>query len=185
MIFNDIAQKYSDWLYELALGETSRRYRHCSYHRLLMFLMNESFIPTMENDEHRRLDGLDLRYQFADMFDIPYEKIDDTFRRTECSMLEMMLALAIKMEQQIFDDASYGDRTGQWFWDMVVSLGLSGMNDQQFNEKKALEVLDRFDRREFSYSGEGSLFSLKNPTQDMRELEIWYQMQLWVRENVD
>lgn len=38
--------------------------------------------------------------------------------------LEMIIALAIRLEEHIMDDPDIGNRTGQWFWDMIVSLGL-------------------------------------------------------------
>lgn len=41
-----------------------------------------------------------------------------------CSVLEMIIALAIRLEEHIMDDPDIGNRTGQWFWDMIVSLGL-------------------------------------------------------------
>ena len=33
-----------------------------------------------------------------------------------CSVLEMMIALAIRCEEHIMDDPDVGNRTGQWFW---------------------------------------------------------------------
>lgn len=183
MTYSPLAQSYSDWLYEIALGNKNRSFRNCSYYRLIAYLFNRDYIPSMEMDENRAIDGIDLRYEFADVNHIPYAKIEYEFAECECSVLEMMLALAIKMEQHIMVDSDYGDRTGQWFWEMIVSLGLSGMNDSQFDEKKADLIFDRFDNREFSYNGKGSLFTLETPNTDMRDLDIWYQMQLWLMEN--
>ena len=41
-----------------------------------------------------------------------------------CSVLEMMIALSMRCEEQIMDDPDIGNRTGQWFWDMIDNLGL-------------------------------------------------------------
>ena len=43
----------------------------------------------------------------------------------------MMIALAIRCEEHIMDDPDAGDRTGQWFWSMLVSLGLGSMDEPE------------------------------------------------------
>ena len=42
------------------------------------------------------------------------------------------------------DDPDVGDRTGQWFWSMLVSLGLGGMEDRKFDRYFVDETLERF-----------------------------------------
>jgi len=88
----------------------------------------------------------------------------------------MMAALAFRCEEQIMSDAEYGDRTGEWFWAMIESLGLTGMDDEHFNKQFADDVVDRFLDRNYSRNGEGGLFTVQNPRRDMRSTEIWYQM---------
>lgn len=59
-------------------------------------------------------------------------------------MLEMMIALAIRCEETIMDDPRYGNRTKQWFWNMMKSLGLSYMNDDCFDRDKFHEIRINF-----------------------------------------
>ena len=39
-----------------------------------------------------------------------------------CSVLEMMVALAICCEETYMDNPNIGNRTGQWFWNMVKNI---------------------------------------------------------------
>ena len=81
------------------------------------------------------------------------------------------------------EDADAGNRTGQWFWNMVVSLGLAAMDDNRFHQSRAEFVIERFHRRDYQPNGAGSLFTLQNPKDDMRTLDIWYQMMAYLNEN--
>ena len=98
-------------------------------------------------------------------------------------MLEMMVALAVRIEEHIMEDSSAGNRVGQWFWNMVVSLGLAAMDDGRFHEDRADYILDRFERRDYEYNGAGGLFTVNHPTEDMRRLDIWYQLMHYLQEN--
>ncbi|MFQ7396490.1 MAG: hypothetical protein ACLRNW_01500 [Neglectibacter sp.] len=42
------------------------------------------------------------------------------------------------------DDPDAGDRTGQWFWSMLVSLGLGSMDDRKFDRYFVDQTLERF-----------------------------------------
>ena len=59
---------------------------------------------------------------------------------------------------------------------MIVSLGLSGMTDSNYNADYVDMVLDRFMDREYSSDGNGSLFYVPGTKKDFRNIEIWYQM---------
>lgn len=92
MIFSDLGEQYYDWLHKIVCGEWEPR--NLSFHRLLMYLHNRTYIPACEMDQCRAEDGVNLRYRFASECDIPYDKIDAEFHGVPCSMLEMMVALA-------------------------------------------------------------------------------------------
>ncbi len=73
-------------------------------------------------------------------------------------------------------DINCGDRTGQWFWRMIYSLGLSGQNDINFDEGYVDFVLNRFNSREYAPNGEGGLFTVNSGFgPPMNEIEIWRQ----------
>ena len=181
MIFTKPGEQYYDWLYKIVCGEWEPR--NLSFHRLLMFLYNRDYTPACEMDISRVTDGRNLRYRFATENDIPYAKIDSEFQGVPCSMLEMMVALAIRIEEHIMEDSSAGNRVGQWFWNMVVSLGLAAMDDQRFNEDRADFIINRFMDRGYQPNGAGGLFTLSYPTEDMRQLDIWYQLMAYLNEN--
>ena len=99
-----------------------------------------------------------------------------------CSVLEMMIAMAYRGEEQIMDDYNYGDRTGQWFWNMLSSLGLSKMSDLYFDEAYVSDIINRFLNREYEPNGKGGLFTIENTEYDLREVDIWTQF-MWYLED--
>ena len=166
-----IINEYFEWLLDLVCGK--RYSKKVSYRRLLSYLHSVTFNYSIPNDVNRANDGIDLRYRFAMIRgyrDVP-ECLDGP-----CSLFEMMAALAIRCEETIMDDTEYGDRTGQWFWKMISSLGLSSMSDDMFDKKYATYVINRFLNREYEPNGKGGLFTIRNCKDDLRNVEIWYQL---------
>ena len=95
----------------------------------------------------------------------------------------MMIALAIRCEERIMSDSDAGNRTGQWFWNMLASLGLGSMSDRKFDREKAREIIDRFLNRRYEADGRGGLFTVRNSRFDLRSAEIWYQA-MWYLDEV-
>lgn len=48
MIFSDLGEQYYDWLHKIVCGEWEPR--NLSFHRLLMYLHNRTYIPACEMD---------------------------------------------------------------------------------------------------------------------------------------
>ena len=86
----------------------------------------------------------------------------------------MMVSLAFIIEERIMDDMEQGNRTGLWFWNMIVNLGLGTMSDNNFDIDYCEFVIDRFLKRKYEKNGKGGLFSIEDD-RDMRTAEIWYQ----------
>jgi hypothetical protein len=129
-------------------------------------------------DGNRYEDGINLRYRFGDDEGIDSRIIASCLDAGPCSVLEMMIALAIRCEEHIMDDPDYGNRTGQWFWNMINNLGLGNMNDRRFDYFATKRVIDIFLNREYSRDGEGGLFVIHDSQYDLRNVDIWYQM-MW------
>jgi hypothetical protein len=177
---NKNEQRYFEWLCDKIIDDES----NLKYSKLMSHLYDTIFVPVMEMDENRAEDGKGLRRRFELETQLPKYTIADIFQhRTACSMLEMMVALAIRCEETIMTDEEYGDRTAMWFWNMIVSLGLGTMNDNRFDEKYINIVLDRFMDRQYKRNGEGGLFTIDGIKKDMRTIEIWYQM-MWYLDNL-
>lgn len=126
-------------------------------------------------DGNRLEDGLALRERFIDEHNCSAYTVK-MLDEHECSILEVMIALALRMEEETMASSEYGDRTNQWFWYMIVSLGLNGMTNDHYDPQYVGEVLERFLDREYSPDGAGSLFYVPSTSKDFRNLEIWYQM---------
>ena len=93
-----------------------------------------------------------------------------------CSVLEMMTALAVRCEEHIMTDPDVGNRTGQWFWQMITNLGLGDMTDSKFDRKYVDLVIQRFLDRTYEPDGKGGLFTIEHCPYDLRTVEIWYQL---------
>lgn len=166
-----IIDEYFEWMYNLVCRE--RYPEQISYRKLLMFLHDTEFTYSIPNDINRAEDGIDLRYRFA----LSQDQIDaELYLGGPCSVLEMMVALAIHCEESIMDDPQIGDRTSQWFWNMIVNLGLGSMSDSRFDKQAVAEKIDIFLDREYEPDGKGGLFRIRNCDRDLRTVEIWWQM---------
>jgi len=79
------------------------------------------------------------------------------------------------------EDEIIGDST-QWFWLMIFNLGLNDMMDTTFDREKVGKIIDVFLERKYEKDGKGGLFIVKNRVEDLRNVEIWYQMQWYIGE---
>lgn len=164
----EIIDAYFEWLFNMVCGDNFAR--NISYRKLLQSLHATRFRYSILKDQNRAEDGVDLRWRFhTESGHIPS-------LATPCSVLEMMIALAIRCEENIMDDPAIGNRTQQWFWGMINNLGLGSMYDTNFDEDEFDYKINRFLDREYEPNGKGGLFTVRNCDRDVREVEIWYQL---------
>lgn len=168
-----IEQAYYKWLLRFVYDESNMK--KLSYQKLLQKLYSIPFRYLLEMDGNRAVDGEMLRYRFGRQYGCRTDRIDEIFVGRPCSILELMVALAIRCEDQIMSNDNYGDRTGQWFWNMIQSLGLGHMHDDLFDEMFVEAVCEDFMNRNYAPDGSGGLFTVPGRT-DMRQTDIWYQM---------
>lgn len=180
MFQNEIDEEYFEYLYSYV--DTKRYHRNISFRELMAQLHETPFNWTIPKDANRAEDGLDLRRRYAiDMgFDSDYF---EDYLDGSCSVLEVMIALAIRIEETIMDDPSVGNRTSQWFWEMVVSLGLGSMTDDNIDEEYVESVIERFLDRDYEPNGKGGLFTIPNCPYDLRDAEIWFQA-MWYLDSI-
>ena len=170
-----IVKSYFDWMCDLICTRQQQK----EYSELLYFLSSVEFTYVIFMDKNRYQDGLSLRYRFATHYGID---LDEMHRVVDepCSVLEMMIALAVRCEENLMTSTEYDNRTGTWFWNMVDSLGLTDMTDEFFDIDKCEIVISRFLERDYDRTGVGGLFTVKGREQDMREVEIWMQMNWYI-----
>ena len=181
MLEHRINDEYFEWMYDKVCSIRSVRGRDVynrfsdgiSFRKLLTHLSDIEFTWVLPMDRNRSDDGISLRYRFA--YEVGYESHVAEYIEGPCSVLEMMIALAINMDEDIMDNPAYGDRTGQWFWGMIVSLGLGGMNDHRYDDRLVDDVIGDFLRRDYDPDGRGGLFTIKGCNRDLRDMEIHIQ----------
>ena len=162
LVLND----YFEWMIDIVGGHR--------YIELLKELHSIEYTFENLNDENRAHDGEDLRWRYV---------CDGGNRRIlkwcqPCTVLEMLVALAIKMED-IMDNPNYGDRVDIWFWEMMTNMELDTLTDSHFDEECISYVHERIDimlNRWYAPDGTGGLYHLPDCKKDLRDVEVWFQM---------
>jgi len=179
-----LRDEYFLWLYEQVDG------RIRSFRKLSRILHDKKFTWFVKNDDNRLQDGLDLRYRF-----IEEKNLDEThleviaLTKGECTVFEMMVALAERMDYLTNDLKEDISKAPKWFGELINNLGFSqfsdmNMPDWDIDENLIERSLDRLINRTYDNYGHGSLFPLKRrPPTDMSKVEIWYQLMLYLDEN--
>lgn len=166
-----IKHAYFQWLCDLIDGNRFSNVR--SYWMLLNRLHDIEFTWFVPHDDNRASDGVQLRRRYSLVMD---DMSLQEYLQGPCSVFEMMVALAIRCEETIMDDERIGNRTGQWFWSMIHSLGLTPMTDQDFDRQQVDMIVARFLNRDYEPDGSGGLFTISDCKYDMRKVEIWCQL---------
>lgn len=177
---NDLKTRYFMWMYKLVADR--KVIRNLSYHKLLYLLSMIPFEYTVAMDANRYEDGIDLRYRFAYENNIDEREIAYALDDEPCSVLEMMIALSLRIENSIMENHEIGDRTAQWFWGMIDNLGLSSYTDDRYDEEHIRIKINRLLTRRYKRNGEGGLFTIRDPYRDMRKAEIWFQAMWYLYE---
>jgi len=163
---------YLDWLSEIAIPDVEQR---DMYQKLLLALYSEDFYWSVKNDGNRAGDGENLRREFENETGYECEK------EGPCSVLEVLVALAMDCEKNIMYDPDEGDRTGIWFWEMIENLGLSELDDWCFDIEYFDLVMRRFLDRRYTHDGVGGPFVIRGFRGDLRRIELWYQLNYYMK----
>lgn len=150
-------------------------FRKSTYDSLLSYLHDTPFrFSSSTMDGNRYEDGISLRYRFGIKKGYSDSIIAANLDNRNCSILEMMVALSIRIEN-IMADSEHEDRTSDWFWIMIYNLGLAAFDDYNFDEETVSLIVQRFLDRNYADDGSGGLFVIPGSIQ-MNKLDIWYQM---------
>lgn len=154
------------------------------YSSLLDLLYSIPFEVKLNDLDFNRLNnGMKLREEFQKEV-----KIAATPSK-KCTFFEMLLGLAIEMDDKILYEGRFGDRYLDWFWHMIDNMGFSLATDGNWNYSWAKEVkktCNNIMNGRYEPNGEGGLFPVYNhPEADLRKVDIWRQAFWWIDENLD
>lgn len=187
MTRDEMKSRYFEWMLSIVDEK-----RFDNYHRLLSRLDGTDFVSDgspfrdiNDRDSNRGADGISLRYRFGYLMGYSNPMIASYLDDRPCSVFEMLVALAIRIEEEIMHESDKGDRTDIWFWDMLFNLNLTGMDDIHYDERVVDRILHTFMYRDYNSSGFGSLFPTINPRADLRKTDIWYQMSWYYAERAN
>ncbi len=167
-----IREDYFRWLVDLLQDD----YLRDNYQKLLWKLFTTEFTWIVDYDSNRAKDGLYLRYLFSRIID------EDFDMEIGCTLLEMMIALARRCDDDIMYDAELGDRSGYWFWVMLENLGLDLDDDFGYNEYSVNRIIDILLNRKYRRNGHGGLFPCDENETDFRKMDIWWQLNSYLNE---
>ena len=149
-----------------------------SHSRLLEQLFLKEFVWFVPNDDNRAIDGRELRQEFLGE---ERADVDPDFTGCGCCMFEVFFGLARRME---FEDLEERD-CQFWFWHLIKNADLYRFDDKKRPFQDTVdEILEKIIWRTYGPDGQGGLFPLKNPCDDQREVELWYQMSAYLLERI-
>lgn len=137
-------------------------------------------------DENRIKDARDMRYIFGIQEGYTENEICRLLDYKAPSILEVIVALICRVQESILDNLSTKLSNLAIFIDILKSLGLYGITGQMTDEKinAILDSVFTLFSREYTYYGEGGLFTVYAPKNDMRETDIWYQFMWYLDEKL-
>ena len=154
---------YFSWLCMIAVPDG---YKRVDYAKLLVTLMDTEFYWVIPRDENRAADGLELR----DIFEDQTGEVCDA--DGHCSVLEMLVALSIRCNDELMYDPDDPKRADKWFWMMIENLGLDIFVDKKFDKTAILAILDDF----MAKNGQKWLFPISKTATNFQKMELWYQL---------
>ena len=172
---DELEQQYYIWLTNWIPGWQQ------THGKLLQALYETPFRVTLLMDENRVGDGLALRTRFVYETGRPISDRETLKNRRPCGILEVMIALALRFEEEYMRNTEDEDPVGMWFAPMLDSLGLMGDGDGVFekDQNRINLILLLFLDRAYAPDGRGGLFYIPGVQEDMREIEIWRRMMMW------
>jgi hypothetical protein len=179
-----IETKYFLWLRNMV---HMANYNHKYYGDLSRVLHSKNFTWYVPNDDNREMDGKLLRRKFAQEMSYEEEEIEEILSGP-CSMLEMLIALAIRLDFIMSKGAE--EHIAEWFWELIMNLGLDKFTNEYLSLEGKLYQIDKIIytllERKYLRNGQGGgLFPLKYAKKDQRSIEIWDQMSLYLAERVE
>lgn len=169
---NRSEQLYFDWLVRRVCTVDEK----AEYSLLLMHLHDTTFVSFDEFDDNLVENSMDLRDEFlkSSRTGLKYYEIYGGFE-FECTILELLVYLSVKIEDEIMTNDDFGERYSVWFWTMIDNLGLKFAKNSYYDEEKVCQILENFIEKRYKRNGKGGLFVINSSKIDAKELDIWSQ----------
>jgi len=191
---NDLQNSYFNYICSFVSDSKYSFGKICpdkTWFELFSFLHRKEFFSIHPMDINRESDGKWLRTSFFDQFGLFGLHQDDDFIHNHavfldgpCSVFEMMVSLASRCSQMVKLSSNF------LMFSMISNLGLEKFDDISFYnirdyDKIITNKLDIMLERDYDEKGNGGLWPLKTNLceKDMKNVEIWYQMMFWLKEN--
>ena len=157
-------------------------FKRKKYNNLLVELHYIPFHYSIALDGNRVEDGLELR----DEYYLETDYIGPAIKDKKCSVLEVLVALAIRIETEYIGDPRE-DHPEKIFWEMIENLFDMDKNwrlcGPEIDSQFVHYTVDKWLNRRFNKDGKGSIFPLKRADCDQTICEIWSQMNRYLMEN--
>lgn len=150
---------YYNWLMDIIGGPGD-------YSLVLNYLYHEEYSSPISMDENRAEDGLEMRYYY----EVDTGKICD--KTGPCTVLEMMIGLAYRVENDFLYDPKVGNRVGKWFWDMFFNANLENLYVS--GQKKWAN--GHFYGAKVDRHGRLELFKMAQKPPNWDDFEVWKQL---------
>lgn len=177
-ILNKIYNDYFKYLCDqVRLGKRN------GYEQLMLSLFETDFIFLLADDENRVIDGMEERERFM-YSNNNVKTVEKIFLQEDfpCSVMELMIGISKRMDNFIYS-IDEGSKINKCFYTLLDNLNLSKFNDKNFDRISVDIILTNFVNRKYRPNGQGSLFPLKYPEKDMRNIPIYLQMTAFLNEH--
>lgn len=184
---------YMKWLVRTYINKDN-----CMGNRTLLLqdLFHIRYRPGVGNDANRGGDGLQLRDVYIHSNPLNASEteadVDAINGLGDPNMLEVMIGICLRLEDMTRSFVP-DNSPSHWMLRLLDNLNLLTLTDDIYakinGNQIVYDTMETLLNREYDSLGHGSLFPMKdtkrNRKRDCRTVEIWYQMQAWVGENVD
>lgn len=181
---------YFHWLVSQVGMDDLGRPGNSSYLTLAQLLHEMEYYWANELNENRAKDGIRLRHIWFDAINneadalgvgrpmFPLDSLSGP-----CSVLEMLIGLAMRIESDIMQDDRRGNQAPLWFWRILANLDIA-YDDAHLGWDQSIVIreimTDMMDGRIMLFP----VRAKKAPDGRLvHDLDIWWQAQLWLAEN--